>query len=163
MRESVKRTGPHSPVDRVFHRTTLARSNTAPRVPPTGEPSGLRHKAGRILFGGALSKPITYGRLLLPPEKRGAEGSIAIFGRFSAGMSSQKYGVSLMAGYPPAAKGLVQKLRLPRCLGSTSSGPKREGRPAGRWLPNGSCHVAGAARQGAYAGVLAGPRSFFRS
>ena len=107
------------------------------RMPPRGcslpgSPRRCGAETGRILYDGALWRPITYGRLLLLLEPPAAGGSIVISGHFSARMSSQ---VSEFPGVQKAVGTVgnkIQEFETVLAPGPAGSGPKREGRPAGR-------------------------------
>jgi hypothetical protein len=106
MRESVKRTGPHSPVDRVFHRTTLAPSNATSAGAPCRRASSTgRGGPGRVLYGGRFpanhvwETPSTSGA---PPRWKGLSPFLGIFSprRLSNFTDIQLYRASRMAGQP---------------------------------------------------------------
>lgn len=112
-------------------------------------PRSLRRcsfRTGQILYGGALSKPITYGRLRLLREFLGLDGSIAISGRFVAGTSIQVAESSRNRLFS-SVETRVRTSRLSRHPGPSSLSPKREGWSAERWGASGSCQVATARRR----------------
>ena len=136
------------------------------RMPPggcslPGSPRRCGAETGRILYDGALWRPITYGRLLLLLEPPAAGGSIVISGHFSARTSSQ------VSEFP----GKLQSFPASRKPSGLSGTRFRSSRLSWRPDPLVPAQSAKAGRQGAvqhvsvktcqsaYAAGLAGPRS----